>query len=41
MTRLYQLKLARMWSTGMKSSFGGIRLRSPNIYWWVKITVWG
>jgi hypothetical protein len=26
---------------GMKTSFGGIRLRTPNIFWSVKITVWG
>jgi hypothetical protein len=37
MTRWYLLKLARTW----KSGCGGIRLRIPNIFWRVKITVWG
>jgi lipoprotein-anchoring transpeptidase ErfK/SrfK len=39
-TKWHLLKLARIWSIGMKTSFGGIRLRSPDIFWRVKMTVW-
>ena len=41
LTRWHLLKSVRIWSIGMKSSFGGISLRNPNIFCRVKITVWG